>query len=321
MIGRTQFDRMRGHIKRVAYRSRMKYEQLVMQGYRVGGDTPGMRRYHDPSSGNRHLLTIIESGKPSMIARYGIHELRAVGNAHFGYKGPNALKKVCLNAGFFPSDEVLLAHFADQYASSSQCIDVFCACNFRHGLKELEEKVFSTFCPDAYLTDIRALNFLDWMDEEPWTSALEGKRLLVVHPFADQIEKQYSKRSKLFSNLNVLPELGDLICIEAVQSAGGNNSRFSTWFEALEYMRNRMDKQQYDVALIGAGAYSLPLSENAKHQGAVGIHLGGLTQMLFGIYGRRWLPKYQELINENWVRPDPTTRPPKYREIEGGAYW
>jgi hypothetical protein len=86
-------------------------------------------------------------------------------------------------------------------------------------------------------------------------------------------------------------------------------------------MKSEMDKLQYDVALIGAGAYGLPLAAHAKASGAVGVHLGGITQMLFGIYGARWEKQYRHHINDAWERPDPHKRPPGYKKVEGGCYW
>lgn len=57
--------------------------------------------------------------------------------------------------------------------------------------------------------------------KHPWSKALEGKKVLVVHPFADLIEHQYyNKREKLFTNPEILPKF-DLKTITAVQSIGG----------------------------------------------------------------------------------------------------
>lgn len=75
--------------------------------------------------------------------------------------------------------------------------------------------------------------------------------------------------------------------IRAVQSLGGN-SQFKDWFEALEYMKTEIDKVDYDICLIGAGAYGFPLAAHVKRQGKQGVHLGGALQLLFGIKGKRW---------------------------------
>ena len=44
-----------------------------------------------------------------------------------------------------------------------------------------------------------------------------------------------------------------------------------------------MREIEFDVAIIGCGAYGLPLAVEAKRMGKQAIHMGGATQVLFGI--------------------------------------
>ena len=44
-------------------------------------------------------------------------------------------------------------------------------------------------------------------------------------------------------------------------------------------------KFDFDVALIGCGAYGFPLAAKLKTAGKQAIHLGGVLQALFGIKG------------------------------------
>jgi hypothetical protein len=158
---------------------------------------------------------------------------------------------------------------------------------------------------------------------QPWTKALEGKKVLVVHPFNETIEKQYKKRSLLFEN-NLLPEF-ELKTIKAVQSIAGERTEFSNWFEALESMKNEIDKTEYDICILGAGAYGFPLAAHVKRTGKKAIHLAGVTQLLFGIIGRRWesfiVWPYMNLFNENWVRPDQKEKPKNAKVVEDACYW
>ena len=88
-------------------------------------------------------------------------------------------------------------------------------------------------------------------------------------------------------------------------------------------MEERISKIDFDVALLGCGAYGLPLAASIKRMGKKAVHLGGATQILFGIKGKRWeeIPKIAKLFNENWVRPSEEERPDNFSEIEGGSYW
>ena len=73
-----------------------------------------------------------------------------------------------------------------------------------------------------------------------------------------------------------------------MQSIGGGKGEFATWFDALEWMEQEVDKREFDIAIIGCGAYGFNLAAHIKRKGKKAIHLGGATQLLFGITGKRW---------------------------------
>ena len=108
---------------------------------------------------------------------------------------------------------------------------------------------------------------------------------------------------------------------------------FETWFDALDWMCARVREIDFDVALIGAGAYGLPLAAYVKGLGKKAVHLGGPTQLMFGIRGKRWdqWPQFQKLYNEHWTRPLAEETPGAIRMFDGApseaegqptrAYW
>ncbi len=156
----------------------------------------------------------------------------------------------------------------------------------------------------------------------PWTRALKHQRVLVVHPFDKSIASQYARREILFANPDVLPEF-DLITFKPVQSIAGKQVEFSTWFEALDWMCAEIEAIDFDIAIIGAGAYGFPLGSYIKQIGKKAVHLGGATQILFGIRGRRWDNRtfFRELFNDHWVRPLAEETPENFQSVEGGSYW
>jgi hypothetical protein len=95
---------------------------------------------------------------------------------------------------------------------------------------------------------------------------LEGKKVLVVHPFEETIRKQYERRRLLFKNPSVLPDF-DMKIVKAVQSSADSPTEFATWFDALDHMKAEIDRQDYEIALIGAGAYGFPLAAHVKRSG------------------------------------------------------
>jgi hypothetical protein len=125
----------------------------------------------------------------------------------------------------------------------------------------------------------------------------------------------------------MLPEF-ELRTLRAVQSIAGERTDFATWFDALHWMEQQMDAVDYDVCLVGCGAYGFPLAAHAKRTGHKAVHLGGSLQLLFGIRGQRWeSPQYNDeydysrLMNEHWVRPAADERPRDAEQVEGACYW
>lgn len=68
----------------------------------------------------------------------------------------------------------------------------------------------------------------------------------------------------------------------------------------------------------------MSIAAYVKRMGKKAVHMGGITQLLFGIKGGRWdlSPKYsQHLYNEHWIRPLSEDRPNNYKTVENGSYW
>lgn len=272
--------------------------------------------------------------KPSMICRFGVTELASVVSATTPLTLSNAVRLVtgdevvrdigihaglvrslCNLSGFFPPEKSDVRRFVELTVADMSEIDVLATWCY-------QEKRFK-----QELSSARKVRFRDlepYMHDNPWSRVLAGKRVLVVHPFADTIEAQYGKkRSLLFSNPSILPEF-DLITIKAVQSIANNKTPFVSWFEALEHMKSQIERADFDIAIIGCGAYGMPLAAHVKRLGKKSVHLGGQTQLLFGIRGKRWETGHEQirmLFNEHWVYPSEQERPTNFTSIEGGAYW
>jgi|WetSurMetagenome_2_1015567.scaffolds.fasta_scaffold52613_2 hypothetical protein len=160
---------------------------------------------------------------------------------------------------------------------------------------------------------------------ESLIKSLFDKKVLVISPFTDTIKKQYyNKRTELFENKNILPQFKELKLLKAVKSIIGEcPQKYKNWFDALEAMHKQMNTIDYDIALIGAGAYGFPLCCYAKQCGKKAIVIGGPLHLLFGIKGSR-LEAYPE-INKimqrpAWVNPSPEETP-KYINCFQGSYW
>lgn len=277
----------------------------------------------DQTQTNELLIRKIQEGAPFCASRLGANELFSMGMFEFDVKQKQqkALAQLNLWSGFFPTDIRLGDRFNECYKDSCSQIDLI-------GISapKFEEYYIRRFMPsDVQLT--RIFDLEPWKDPiRPWTAALRGKKVLVIHPFSETIQRQYEKREAIFPGTEILPEF-ELKILKAVQTvAGEEDSRFENWFEALDWMYTEAMKMDFDVALIGCGAYGLPLAAKLKNSGKQAIHLGGPTQILFGIKGKRWeesdaFAYVQKFFNENWVYPADADRPRQASKVEGGCYW
>ena len=219
-------------------------------------------------------------------------------------------------AGVYPPESAIFSRFCKTYAQALASLDVL-AVWFNFG----EHAAHRQFAPQASLTELDALE--PYYNERPWSQHLAGKRVLVMSPFASTIEAQYRRRRQIWrAKPEVLPDF-DLRTVRVPLSSYLVNPGFPDWFTALDALRAQMAASSFDAALVGAGAWSIPLVAHARSLGAWAIHLGGVTQILFGIKGNRWEQnqRIMAFCNEAWVRPSASETPQNIRAIEGGCYW
>lgn len=264
-----------------------------------------------------YISQMIESGSPMMLCRFGAVEIKAMCYSKLLPWPINLLAKnysftnMHRNAGFFPTTKEAFSQFSDLIYQDCSYIDVLASWR-------IEEILIKNSLKSAFKCGLADLN--PHLESSFWLQSLKGKRVLVVHPFATTIESQYrNNRTKLYSNPDFLPEFASLETVKAIQTIAGNEAGFKTWFDALEYMKKEIEKHDFDVCLLGCGAYGFPLAAHIKRMGKQGIHVGGVLQIYFGIKGKRWDDK--ELYNEFWVSPSDLERPEGLKNVENGCYW
>jgi hypothetical protein len=267
---------------------------------------------------SQHLRSLIERGEAFCAGRLGSNESKVCYRyLKAGHYSKEELFRITKHAGVFPEDPDVIDRFAATYSAAFTELDML-GVWYPHGegymIKE-QGRHDLVLAPLQFLEPYYNL-------QAPWSSALQGLRVLVIHPFKDSILQQYAKRRLIFKD-DLLPEFASLQVLRAVQSIAGERSDLPDWHAALEYMTGQMDRLSYDLCIVGAGAYGLPLAAHAKRQGKMAIHLGGATQILFGIRGKRWEthPVISQLFNDAWIRPSVDETPERKDVVEGGSYW
>jgi len=272
------------------------------------------------ADGNDLIAQLLKSAKPTAIGKLGAVETHAI-QSFIKYKG-NIEKwdtgiKMALyrNAGVFPNNNEVFSRFCLEFLESLKSLDLIAV-----WYNPYESNIVRNYATNAKLAELRALE--PYYHNDPWSVHLENKKVLVIHPFNESIERQFQHREKIWQDERCLPNF-QLDTIRVPLSDALEKSEFKDWFDALQYIKKEMSEKEFDVAIVGAGAYSLPIVAHAKKLGKFAIHLGGAAQILFGIKGGRWDSHEIGLrfYNNYWSRPLEEETPQNAAIIEKGCYW
>jgi len=153
-----------------------------------------------------------------------------------------------------------------------------------------------------------------------WLQHLGGMRLLVFSPFEDSIRAQLPHMDQIWEPINL--RWSSTVEVFKFPYLIDDDCRLD-WRDVYASCSEKLHRDDYDVAIFGCGGLGIPLAQVAKERGKIGMHLGGLAQLIFGIYGARHLDHFwhRECINEFWKRPNAEERAQSYQRVEGGCYW
>ena len=278
-------------------------------------------------NGSFYLYEKFKNDEPFAAGKIGNCELMCIYNYYIcKHKNinpiewfPNVVEETYNNTGVFPQTEEARIQFIDQITNDLKDLNALAWWSMFN--LDFEARYIKKNSPNCELLDLQSLE--PFYSGSPWTEHLQNKKVLVISPFAETIQKQYSIKDKLWKDSRILPDF-ELLTIKHQHSPGIDKpSEYPSWSEMIEGIKKQMSSLDYDVLLIGAGASALPLVAHAKRSGKKGIHLGGPLQLLFGIKGGRWDngPIGKHFYNEYWVKPSLEETPEKFKNIEGGCYW
>lgn len=256
--------------------------------------------------------------QPFLASRIGWTEATCIGLYLKGQRRPDPAlqERIWKFSGVYPASDDQFAQFTDTYLTSIGDVDLM-------GLlaSPFEKQLITEYGKDPIICGLSA--FEPYFHPEPWSQYLAGLRVLVVHPFTESIRRQYDTvRERIFVNPKVLPSF-ELKLVRAPQTIAGNPGDLPSWTASLERMKSEVAAMDFDTAIVGCGAYGLPIGSFIKGLGKSCIHIGGATQLLFGITGARWRaqPIFRALETSAWRSPLESERPANWQKIEDGCYW
>ena len=176
----------------------------------------------------------------------------------------------------------------------------------------------------AVLIPLRSLE--PYYSSNPWSSALEGRRVSVVSSFADTMRKQ--RERDIWEDKNILPKakwsfVRSYYCPSISCGSCEWPSGIICWKTAVDYLEREILATRPEIVLIGCGGLAMPLALRLKNKGIIALVIGGAIQILFGIKGLRWEshPEISEFFNDSWVFPSDDEIPGCAEKIERGCYW
>jgi hypothetical protein len=270
--------------------------------------------------GNLKIGELISSSTPFIAGKMGAVEQQIV--KYFLYKRnwDDSLRWHASNhAGITPPSDYILNYFIKEYIDALSNIDLLTIW-FPENINSEEFTISRYFCRNAeFISGLQSLE--PFYHENPWSKYLKDKKVLVVHPFEASIREQYSRKELLFEDKTILPDF-DLITLKTYQTHGGGDTDIP-WNVCYEDMVERISNVEFDVALVGCGAYGLPICNQIKKMSKPVIHVGGGLQIMFGIKGNRWdnMPAVNKYYNQYWKRPYDTEKTRNHSVVEGSTYW
>ena len=273
---------------------------------------------------NEKLGNFLQRSGPFMAGKIGTTELLALEYSDRWIRPlwpkvaswERAAERLLLESGVFPKSRQQFNQFLSFYKDAIQQLDAVDVWQEDPFLRNYEEKLLGQLCPFAIRIGLGAIftNILAWIAGGQW---------LVVSPFIDTMRSQSNRLADVHQGKSWAPLLAGLenrcTFVRCPFFSHMMSSPFSSWTEGLERLGETILEKKFDYALIGAGAWSLPLAAKIKRAGRKAIHLGGETQLVFGIKGKRW--ENFNLYNEHWVRPSPEETPAGHEQKEKGCYW
>mgnify|MGYP003565228908 CR=1 FL=1 len=212
--------------------------------------------------------------------------------------------------------------FATEYLSAALSVDLYAHSEYVSDGGGIAQHLYQSGIPVTRIGNLEPLLALR-EGCNPWPQALAGKRVLVVHPFQESVRTGYERRKTILGIRDILPEFGNLDVIAPPVTFLDTETEHS-WRTHLFDLTSQIASKEFDVAIIGAGAYGLPAAAFVRDTGRVAIHLGGATQLLFGIRGKRWT-QHKDIgpwIDSSWISPSEAERTPGHARFEGGnGYW
>ena len=279
------------------------------------------------------ICNLFKSKEPFLIGRNGSTELEVLAYSLNNSVFPEQLmKRLELFSGVFPATQESVSLWVKTYKNALESCNMI-AEGWYEPLKHEEKYILDSIIPKREKIMLRNLEPYYVKPHLRWSSFLAKKTVAIINSFANTCEEQtyLSKAIWPENTESFLPSSTKWVPIKTYfppNIAGENNEaswQVRNWFTAVQQIVKQVEEERYniDIAIIGCGALGMIIASELKMLGIQCIVMGGATQLLFGVRGKRWEthPVISKFFNDAWVVPPDSSKPVGFKKIEGGCYW
>jgi hypothetical protein len=189
-------------------------------------------------------------------------------------------------------------------------------------VSELLEVYKDSFIKHFNIKNFKILNGTQLYDRiDSIFDSMRNRKVLVISAFDGLVKSQYTSGNlyKIYENFPIIKSLDTV----KFPYCFCNNGPHNNYFETLESVFEEIKTIDFDIALLGCGAYGhmlCHLIDTELKKDA--IYVGGSIQSLFGILNKREKQWNNYPASEYWITEIPDEyKPSNHNMVENGCYW
>jgi hypothetical protein len=260
---------------------------------------------------------------PFFIGRIAGIELQVAYDLHHNRRlTSTALHEIVNNAGIHTESEESLVEYTRQLCQAYDHCTAIAIWDKEGPVYAATGRAQEWILQRTRAPTIQARALEPYYESDSWMSAMNGKRILIIHPFCHSIQRQLPRLASLFPNRPWFPSCQIEVVAPPMTCAGNHEGK--DWQVHLAAFYENIQQKEFDIALVAAGGYGMIIADmihTRLHRSV--MYVGGALQLFFGIIGKRWFGQKEilMLMNDHWIRPLKEDHPGNHTRVEKGCYW
>lgn len=167
-------------------------------------------------------------------------------------------------------------------------------------------EIFDNLLKNKQVITSTTFDIYNFIQNNPWTTALQNKKILIISPFIDIYKEKEDNFDKIY-NKNLFPNC-KFIYLKSpiINENSGTQSFQNNLFNLTNKIKNI--KSEFDIALVNCNGYGNLLCNEIFKIGKSAINVGDALQLYLGVYDNIFIQERKDIIlaylNKYWTRLD-----------------